>query len=154
MSALRPGADVAIRPLADIRAGQLCIFSPGRYWKPIAGREAKMALWEDALAQHYKVNWGQIGEVCPFAAGPVQQLPVDFQVLRFKPTATRHVWTYATVGMSQPHEPNGIELHVFAPEATPSIVELLYVTAHFHRTASRLGLGHSVNFGRPWLPGS
>ena len=106
------------------------------------------------LAQHYRGNWGQIGENCPFAAGPVQQLPVDFEVLRFKPTDTRPVWTYATVGMSQPSEPNATELHIFAPEASPSIVELLYATAHFHRTASPLGVGHSVNFGRPWLPGS
>lgn len=28
------------------------------------------------------------------------------------------------------------------------------MTAHFHRTGSALGLGHTVNFGRPWLPGS
>jgi hypothetical protein len=26
--------------------------------------------------------------------------------------------------------------------------------AHFHRTGSALGLGHTVNFGRPWLPTS
>jgi len=113
-----------------------------------------MALWQDVLAQHYRGSWGQIGENCPFAAGPVQQLPVDFEVLRFKPTSTRAVWTYATVGMSQPREPNAVELHIFAPEASPSIVELLYATAHYHRTASPLGVGHSVNFGRPWLPGS
>lgn len=36
----------------------------------------------------------------------------------------------------------------------PRIVELLTVVAHYHRNGHRLGLGHTVNFGEPWLPGS
>ena len=31
------------------------------------------------------------------------------------------------------------------------MVELLVATAHYHRTAAKLSLGHSVNFGRPWI---
>lgn len=34
------------------------------------------------------------------------------------------------------------------------MVELLYFTAHYHRTGAELGLWHTVNFGRPWLVGS
>ncbi len=33
-------------------------------------------------------------------------------------------------------------------------MELLTVIAHYHRTGRELGLAHTVNFGRPWLPGS
>jgi len=32
--------------------------------------------------------------------------------------------------------------------------ELLTAVAHYHRTGAKLGLGHTVNFGRPWLPDS
>jgi hypothetical protein len=53
--------------------------------------------------------------------------------------------------MSQPNDPKPVELHMFSPSASTDIVELLVVTAHFHRTGERLALGHTVNFGRPWL---
>jgi hypothetical protein len=36
--------------------------------------------------------------------------------------------------------------------AADSVIELLTVVAHFHRTGERLGMGHTVNFGRTWLP--
>ena len=63
----------------------------------------------------------------------------------------------ATVGMSLVAEPDPIEIHVFArrdPLLFSSLVELLTIVAHFHRTGARLGLHHTVNFGRPWLPAS
>ena len=43
---------------------------------------------------------------------------------------------------------------MFSPYESPLIVELLYATAHYHRTGAKLGLWHTVNFGRPWLVGS
>lgn len=103
------------------------------------------------IDRHYHAAWGRDGEVCPFAAGPVEELPVDFRILRFDPNEVRSVWTYATVGMSQPGDDHGLELHLFSDRPSPEIVELLYATAHFHRTGARLGLGHTVNFGQPWL---
>jgi len=53
--------------------------------------------------------------------------------------------------MSQPVDHRPIELHMFSPRESDEVVELLAVTAHYHRTAAKLGLGHSVNFGRPWM---
>jgi hypothetical protein len=64
---------------------------------------------------------------------------------------------YATVCMSQPRDEDPIELHLLTHNEGPrleSLVELLTVVAHYHRTGSRLGLGHTVNFGRPWVRGS
>ncbi len=43
---------------------------------------------------------------------------------------------------------------MFSKVQTSGIVELLAVTAHYHRTGHALDLGHTVNFGRPWMPGS
>ena len=80
----------------------------------------------------------------------MDELPVQFRVLLFAPSPGRNAWTYATECMSMRHDANPIELHMLAPEPNDGIVELLAVTAHYHRTETWLGLGHSVNFGRPW----
>jgi len=64
------------------------------------------------------------------------------------------MWTYATCGMSQPGDSVPIELHMFSAVQARGIVELLIATAHYHRTAKSLGLGHTINFGTPWSEGS
>jgi hypothetical protein len=56
--------------------------------------------------------------------------------------------------MSIEGEENGIELHVFSEIESTEVSEILAAVAHYHRTGSRLGLGHTVNFGRPWIEGS
>src|SRR5688572_29449233 len=86
-----------------------------------------------------------------FSAGPIEQLPVDFIILRYPPRDNRAMWTYATCGMSQPNDVMPLELHMFSPRASPEIEELLVVTAWYHRNGAGLDVGHSVNFGRPWL---
>lgn len=67
------------------------------------------------------------------------------------------MWTYATAGMSARPEAGkeyGIELHLVSPVASEAYVELLTTVAHYHLTGRPLGWGHTVNFGRPWHPGS
>lgn len=110
--------------------------------------------WTKRIEDHYKENWGIDGQVRPFTAGPVHQLPSGFAVLAYPPREGRSLWTYATCGMSRPDDANPLELHWFSPVPSDNIVELLVATAHFHRTATRLGLWHTVNFGRPWLDAS
>ena len=87
-------------------------------------------------------------------SGPVHELPSDFVVLEFAPTSSRDMWTYATCCMSQPSDSTPIEIHLFSPVQCDSHVELLTAIAHYHRTGRALALGHTVNFGRPWLDGS
>jgi hypothetical protein len=86
--------------------------------------------------------------------GPIEELPDGFCVLEFSPGQGRSMWTYATCGMSIAIDERPIELHLFSPAQAEELVELLTIVAHYHRTGARLGLGHTVNFGRPWLPGS
>lgn len=74
-----------------------------------------------------------------------------FCILEFPPNLDREVWTYATCGMSSIDDNKSIELHLFSPQKDDRNIELLTVIAHYHITASRLDLGHTVNFGRPWL---
>ena len=110
--------------------------------------------WQAHIERHYRSNWKAMPERSAFAAGPVEQLPPGFTVLRFPPQGDRTMWTYATRGMSLPEDPCPIELHVFSARPTQEIDELLFMTAHFHRTSAQLGLGHTVNFAKPWVAGS
>lgn len=111
-------------------------------------------MWQASIGSHYSAVWKGAPEICEFSAGPISQLPNDFAILRFAPHDGRKMWTYATRCMSQPEDQNPIELHVFSPCYTNEVVELLVATAHFHRTSTKLDLGHSVNFGRPWIDNS
>jgi hypothetical protein len=107
-----------------------------------------------SLTEHYEGCWSQRGESCNWEKGPTHGLPNGFHVLRFAPRPRRSAWTYATVCMSQPGDRQPLELHLLSPVASDVHVELLTIIAHYHRTGEELGLGHSVNLGRPWLPGS
>ena len=112
--------------------------------------------YAEAIQAHYSSVWAPPSYVKRWVRGPVEDLPVDFRVLVIPRTA--ETTAYATQCMSQCEDTGGrIELHILtrsAGNAQESIVELLTAVAHFHRTAARLDLGHTVNFGRPWLPGS
>lgn len=107
-----------------------------------------------AIRSHYEKSWGKAEGASLFDKGPVSELPSDFEVLIFPPRGERTMWTYATVGMAQLGDEDPIELHLFLPDRSEAIAEILYAVAHYHRTGTRLGLGDSVNFGRPWLPGA
>lgn len=83
----------------------------------------------------------------------MHKLPSDFGVLEFPPTK-KTAWIYATRCMSQPEDERPLEIHLYSPRQHYEHAELLTVIAHYHRTGSRIDLGHTINFGRPWLPGS
>jgi hypothetical protein len=110
--------------------------------------------WRDEIAKHYDSVWRTPAEVCELPSGPIRELPSEFSVLRYQPHGDRSMWTYATCCMSQPEDQLRLELHIFSPYASDLLVELLVVTAHYHRTGNRLGLWHTVNFGRAWLEAS
>lgn len=107
------------------------------------------------IENHYKDFWGQEPDSLFWQKGRVHELPQGFKVLRFKPTTKRNMWTYATCGMSISTDKEPIELHVFTPtKKDKEIAELLTVIAHYHRTGAFLNLGHTVNFGNPWIVNS
>lgn len=47
----------------------------------------------------------------------------------------------------------GLEFILSTAAAAPRAVELLAMNVYYHR-GGRLGLGHTVPIGEPWLPGS
>jgi hypothetical protein len=110
--------------------------------------------FSDELVAHYVACWGGEPVVKRWEHGPFWEMPAVFSVLEFSPGRERKMWTYATCAMSLPADDARLELHLFSPVQSERHVEMLTVVAHYHRTGSRLGLGHTVNFGRPWLPQS
>jgi hypothetical protein len=108
----------------------------------------------ELIASHYQANWSNPGEERLWHLGPLHELPSGFCVLEFSPSQTRSMWTYATCCMSEPTDAIRIEIHLFAPKQDERHVELLTAMAHYNRTKAQLGLGDTVNFGRPWLEGS
>lgn len=110
--------------------------------------------YSNAIVDHYSKVWSAPLETVPFNKGPIWQLPRDFAVLCCPPHGGRKMWTYATQCMSQSSDSVALELHMFTKNRAEDLTELLVVMAHYHRTAQQLGLHHTVNFGRPWLPNS
>lgn len=106
------------------------------------------------VARHYEKVWGIKGRDVGFVGGPIEDLPEGFKILEFEPHGDRKMWTYATCGMSSPDDATPLELHMFSPKKSGEPVEVLVATAHYHRTGNSLGLGHSVNFGKPWIDAS
>ena len=117
---------------------------------PTAMRDATL------IEQHYRTAWS-LERVSShrWNRGPTAALPPEFYVVIG--ARSRSMLAYATIGMSVPSDAERLELHLLTPvraEPQLELVELLTVVAHYHRTGARLGVGHTVNFGQPWLPGS
>jgi hypothetical protein len=105
----------------------------------------------DDIRTHYSKIWVNVPSVRKWRKGPTHELPLSFSILEFPPSETRQMWTYATCCLSQPTDTAPIELHLFSPVQSEGLVELLTVIAHYHRNDEKLGVGHTINLGRPWL---
>ena len=105
----------------------------------------------DQITEHYEQCWEGKSQTATWKFGPTWQLPPGFRVLVFPPSKRRRMWTYATCCMSQQSDAPALELHLFSPVQIETQVELLMVVAHYHLTGAYLDVGHTVNFGRPWL---
>jgi len=107
-----------------------------------------------SIQRHYSDCWKSRPTEHKWTKGPVHELPPGFEVLRFSPTKSRNMWTYATCGMSMPTDGERLEIHIFSHEKHNFLIELLTIIAHYHRRSAALGLGHTVNFGQGWWPDS
>jgi len=92
------------------------------------------------------------------APGRVETLLPEFRVMVLGPRPRTGLWTYASLGASGVKTgDHACEFFVLAPEANDRHVELIAMVAYYHATPTptcRLGLGHTVRIGRPWLPGA
>jgi len=111
--------------------------------------------YTESLCSHYESYFGVKGTRKDWIIGPTEKLHPDFYILEVAPNKVHNMWTYLTVGMSFDRtDENLIELFVFSPEKSDSIIELLTLNASFHRNSEFLNLHHTVNIGQPWLNNS
>ena len=114
-------------------------------------------IYLQSIRQHYQRHWGSFEQI-RWSKGPtehIEQLPASFSILRFESSPRHPLIIYATCGMSDVEDSERIESFILVPFANDDVIgELLTVVAWYHRTDARLGCGHIVNFGRPWLPSS
>lgn len=90
--------------------------------------------------------------------GPIASSLPDFRVMVIPPGPRTCLWTYASLGAYAIRTgEHANEFFVLAAESSEAHVELVTMVAHYHADADpsyRLGHGHTVSIGRPWLPGS
>ncbi|MGI4762051.1 MAG: suppressor of fused domain protein [Janthinobacterium lividum] len=95
-------------------------------------------------------SWGHSSDENYSVPDPHGKMHSAFRVLEFPPSPKHNFWIYSTLGMSIDMADNLTELHVFSQIQDATLIELLTVTASFHRNNATLGLHHTVNFGQPW----
>jgi hypothetical protein len=96
-------------------------------------------------------------ETLTWDTGPLYQRVPGFRVHAVGPGPRgSNAWTYVTTGCWQARhqDGHGLEFVLATREFTMRAVELLARNAYFHAgpQAQRLGLGHTVDLGEPWLP--
>lgn len=107
------------------------------------------------IREHQEASWGPVLDELRLARGPMPELDPEFCVHVFAPGAERAHWVYATCGMSGDPERPSLELHMLVDaRRDDECLEILTVTAWFHRVREPLCLHHTVWFGRPWIDGS
>lgn len=117
-------------------------------------------------AEHYPAAWEGPRETIAWTRGPVNDLGKEFRILRFELPSSwvrrlggrrgSRLHAYATTGASLGviSSKECVEFLLLSTTQGMDVAELLVVTAHYHRTGKRLGRRHTVNWGRPWRPGS
>ena len=109
-----------------------------------------------ALEEHIRRFFsGHATEVFTWTAGPIRSANEHFRVLRVEPKHPDGAWTYVTTGgwANTAESSGGTEFILSTPVAVPRAVELLAMAVYYDRDG-RLGLGHTLPIGEPWLPGS
>ncbi len=105
--------------------------------------------YQTGIINHYQNFWNSKCSTYLFDKGPIDKLPYTFRVLEFPPSKSREMWTYATCCMSEKSDKQPVELHMFSKTKFLQLIELLTTVAFYHRTRGKIGLYHTVNFGKP-----
>src|SRR6188768_320817 len=105
--------------------------------------------YTEELRKHYESFYGVTGNKVTWDKGPTYKLHPEFFILELEPKKRHQMWTYATVGMSLDRDDeNLIELVTYSRERDKSRIELLTVSASFHRNSAPLNLHHTVVVGQ------
>ena len=108
-----------------------------------------------ALEEHVcRFFSGRQIEAFVWPVGPIREQNPHFRALRIEPESSADVWTYVSVGGWAAMDGNcGLEFVIRTAAPEERAVELLAMTVYYNR-GGKLGLGHTLPVGEPWLPGS
>lgn len=109
------------------------------------------------LEAHLSKSWGMPKANLRWPYGPIEKACPNFRVLLFE--RSRKTLAFATDGLASVGSLPKLELFVVlersrSQDVGDAIVENLAALAFHHLQGDRLNLGHSVDFGRPFVPGS
>lgn len=113
-----------------------------------------------ALERHVQEFWdGHIVQEATWQSGPILERVPHFSTRRVLPKRAGEAWVYVTVGCSLPDSDGSddarTEFFLMSPVASEAHSETLAMVSHFHSfEAHRLGIGSTINIGRPWMPDS
>jgi hypothetical protein len=101
----------------------------------------------------------ELGDL-PFDTQPLQRVLPDLRLLRIRPDRNGAEWVYTTLGVweitARERDQHGLQEFVLAAsEDRDAHLRILGMVAHYHADpAERLGVGHTLPIGRPWVEGS
>jgi hypothetical protein len=89
--------------------------------------------------------------------GPIKDILPQFRIIEVEPGPRSQLWVYISSGAWEAADKNTgyIEFMMIAPEKNVRFAELLAMVTFYHANPQhRLGLGHTVPLGEPWLDDS
>ena len=113
----------------------------------------------ESIRAHYDKIWGRdrIEEV-HWTPGPMSSRLPNFHIAKVPPLDDDGMWTYATIGAweATPDQDHGLEFVAVDRSGGSRIMENLTMVAFYHAGSveNRLGVGHTVPKGEPWVEGS
>jgi hypothetical protein len=117
------------------------IFSPKKY--------------TNSPSQHFETYFGKPGKRRTLDKDPFEKLHPDFYISEFSTYEKREMFCYCTDGISiDKLDDNPIELVLYSPKSTLTIVELLTTFVSYHRNVLPLNIHHTVTIGQPWIHNS
>lgn len=90
-----------------------------------------------------------------FNAGPMPSAYPEFRVLTIAPGPRIPLWTYVSAGTCQigNDDAEKTEFSICAPSKDDRLLEIVTMTGWYHHSM-KVGRGHIIPIGEPWLPGS
>lgn len=112
----------------------------------------------EAIESHVREFFeGHPMEVVEYDLGPGRrEVLSDLRFLVVGPGPRSDCWAYVTAGCWSAVEQggHGLEFVMTTHVRDQRFVELMAMIAYYHCGGYRLGLGHSMPIGEPWVPGS
>jgi hypothetical protein len=113
----------------------------------------------DRILQHYREFWGadRVADSHWTPEHLGSRLP-DFHIAKVAPATQDGMRAFASIGAwrATEGEERGLEFIVAAPSLSAAVMHRLGMVAYYHAgpTENRLGAGHRLPVGEPWVEGS